>query len=110
MTNEPHHHEPTPAERERLGALRAAIAAELPDLIVRNQLSKEAREDRSLSGSLRDAIHQSRLSLDTIAKKAGLSPLELDEFLTGERTLRSDVMDRLALAIDFQIPPMRAGA
>lgn len=108
---EPHHgREPTQAECERRQGLRAAIASELPDLIARNQLSKEAREERSLSGALRDAIHRSKLSLDAIAQKAGLSTVELDEFLTGERTLRSDVMDRLALAIDFQIPRMRAGA
>ena len=46
----------------------------------------------------------------TVAAKAGLPPLQLDEFLTGERTLRSDVLDRLASAIGYQLPPARAGA
>ncbi|MHC4181067.1 MAG: helix-turn-helix domain-containing protein, partial [Planctomycetota bacterium] len=34
--------------------------------------------------------------LSAVADQAGITPLVLDEFLTGERTLRSDVMDRLA--------------
>jgi hypothetical protein len=36
------------------------------------------------------------MSLASIAERAGIPPLILDEFLTGERTLRSDVLDRLA--------------
>lgn len=102
--------EPTAAERARLDELRSTIASELPELITRNQLSKEAREEQSLSGALRDAIHRSDLPLETISQNAGLASLELDEFLTGERTLRSDVMDRIAFAIGFQIPRMRARA
>jgi putative addiction module component (TIGR02574 family) len=43
-------------------------------------------------------------------QKAGLSPVELDEFLTGERTLRSDTLDRLAAVIGYQVPPARADA
>lgn len=102
--------EPSPAELARLQHLRAAVESELPDLIVRDQLRKEAREEASISGTLRDAIHRSDMPLAMIAAKAGLPPLQLDEFLTGERTLRSDVLDRLASAIGYQLPPARAGA
>jgi hypothetical protein len=52
---------------------------------------------------VRDAIHRSELALHTIAAKVGLSPVELDEFLTGECTLRSDALDRLAAAISFEV-------
>jgi transcriptional regulator with XRE-family HTH domain len=90
--------------------LRESIAKELPDLIARDQLRKAAREERSISGAVRDAIHRSDLPLQAIATKAGLSPVELDEFLTGERTLRSDTLDRLAAVIGYQVPPSRAGA
>jgi hypothetical protein len=86
----------TEAEQERLAQGRAAIAAELPDLVARDQLRKEAREEPTLSAELRRAIHASDKSLATIATQAGLSLLHLDEFLTAERTLRSDVLDRLA--------------
>jgi hypothetical protein len=102
--------ESMPAEIDRLRMLRESIAKELPVLIARDQLRKAAREDRSISGAVRDAIHRSDLPLQAIATKAGLSPVEVDEFLTGERTLRSDILDRLAAVIGYEIPTARAGA
>jgi hypothetical protein len=95
---------------ERLQMLRKSIAEELPDLIARDQVRKEARDERSISGALRDAIHRSDVPLAVIATQAGLTPIQLDEFLTGERTLRSDILDRLAAVIGYEIPPARAGA
>lgn len=102
--------EPTPAEMERLKRVRNSIAEELPDLIMRDQLRKEAREEHSISGAVRDAVHRSDLSLEAIAAKAGLTPIQLDEFLTGERNLRSDILDRVAAVIGYQVPPARARA
>jgi hypothetical protein len=107
---QPHSPEPSPAELERLQMLRKSIAEELPDLIARDQLRKEARDERSISGALRDAIHRSDVPLAVIASQAGLTPIQLDEFLAGERTLRSDILDRLAAVIGYEIPPARAGA
>lgn len=95
--------EPTSAELARLRAIRESIAEELPDLVARDQLLRTAREDRSISGAVRDALHRSELPLHTIAAKAGLSPVELDEFLTGERTLPSDALDRLAAVISCEM-------
>ena len=71
----------------------------------RDQMAKEAQEEPTLSGELRRAIHASQLSLSTIASQAGVTPIMLDEFLTGERTLRSDVMDRLAAVLSFRFQP-----
>jgi hypothetical protein len=93
----------SPAEQERLKEHRVQIAGELPDLAARDQMRKEAREEATLSGELRRAIHASELSLATIAARAGITPLILDEFLTGERTLRSDVMDRLAKTLGYEL-------
>jgi len=59
----------------RLQQLRAAVEAELPDLVASNQLRKEAREEASISGAIRDAIHRSDMPLNAIAVKAGLPPL-----------------------------------
>ena len=73
-------------------------------MTARDQLRKEAREEATLSGDLRRAIHASPLSLTAIAAQVGISPLLLDEFLTGERTLRSDVMDRLAGVLGYGLP------
>jgi hypothetical protein len=41
--------------------------------------------------------------LAAIAAQAGITPILLDDFLTGERTLRSDVMDRLASALGYEL-------
>jgi hypothetical protein len=93
----------TQAERERLAKYREQIAAELPDLQIRDQLRKEAREEHTLSGELRRAVHASELSLAQISAQVGLEPSVLDEFPTGERTLRSDVLDRLAAVIGYDL-------
>jgi hypothetical protein len=95
----------TPEEQDRLRRHREQIASELPDLAARDCMRKEAREEATLSGELRRAVHDSSLSLSTIAERAGISPLALDEFLTGERTLRSDVLDRLAGILGYVLQP-----
>ena len=100
--------ESMPAEIDRLRMLRESIAKELPILIARDQLRKAAREDRSISGAVRDVIHRSDLPLQAIATKAGLSPVEVDEFLTGERTLRSDILDHLAAVTQKQAAAVRS--
>jgi hypothetical protein len=93
----------TPAEQERLKHQRDQIARELPDLAARDQMRKEARAEMTLSGELRRAVHASALSLSAIAGQVGITPLMLDEFLTGERTLRSDVLDRLAKILGYEL-------
>jgi hypothetical protein len=93
----------TPEEQERLKRQRELIAKELPDLIQRDQMRKEAQEEATLSGELRRAIHASQLPLATLASQVGITLIVLDEFLTGERTLRSDVMDRLAAALSLHL-------
>lgn len=97
----------TPEEQDRLRRYREQIASELPDLAERDRMRKEAREEATLSGELRRAIHGSPLSLLTLAEHAGISPLALDEFLTGERTLRSDVLDRLASHLGYVLQPTK---
>lgn len=95
----------TPQQQARLRRNRRRIAAELPDLKARNQMRKEAGAELTLSGELRRAIHASPFSLADIADQAGLPPLALDEFLTGERTLRSDVLDRLTKSLGLVLNP-----
>ena len=93
----------TQNEKDRLTRYREQIARELPEMTARDQMRKEAREETTLSGELRRAIHASQLSLPTIAVRVGVTPHMLDEFLTGERTLRSDVMDRLASVLGYEL-------
>lgn len=92
-------------QQERMQRQRELIAAELPDLIDRDRLRKEAQEEPTLSGELRRSIHASDISLATIAVRAWITPLTLDEFLTGERTLRTDVVDRIGTVLGFRFQP-----
>ena len=93
----------TEAEKQRIERYREQIACELPDLEARDQMRKDAREEATLSGELRRAVHRSDLSLAEVATAAGITPIVLDDFLTGERTLRSDVIDRLATALGCEL-------
>lgn len=93
----------TLAEQERLARYRAQLAEELPELQARNQMRNDARQESTLSGELRRAIHESELSLEEIATRVGITPIVLDDFLTGERTLRSDVIDRLTIALGCEL-------
>jgi transcriptional regulator with XRE-family HTH domain len=93
----------TPTEQERLAKYREQIAEELPDLQARDQMRKDARQESTLSGELRRAIHESDLSLAEIATRTGITPIMLDDFLTGERTLRSDVIDRLTIVLGYEL-------
>jgi transcriptional regulator with XRE-family HTH domain len=95
----------TSEEQNRLRQHREQVAAELPDLAARDCMRREAGEEATLSGELRRAVHRSSFSLTTIAERSGISPLALDEFHTGERTLRSDVLDRLAGILGFVLQP-----
>jgi transcriptional regulator with XRE-family HTH domain len=95
------------AELKRLKQHREQVADELPELIERDRMRREARDEGTLSGELRRAVHGSPLSLSAIALRVGISVAALDDFLTGERTLRSDTLDRLADAVGFAWPSSR---
>jgi hypothetical protein len=97
----------TDAEKGRLERAREQIRHELPDLVARDQMRKDARDEATLSGELRRAIHASDLSLAEIATRVGITGIMLDDFLTGERTLRSDVLDRLAGVLGYDLPKAR---
>lgn len=88
---------------------REKIAAELPELQERGKRLEEAASENSLSGHLRRAIHHSGRPLRKIAAECGLDVFTLCDFLEGTRTLRSDVLDRLAQAVGaaIQVEPTR---
>lgn len=92
---------------EELRRDRDKIAAELPDLAERGKRLEDAAAESSLCGRLRSAIHRSGRPLRKIAAEAGLDAFVLCDFLEGTRTLRSDVLDRLAQAVGavIQVEP-----
>ncbi len=94
-----------PAElKARLPEIRQQIEQELPELMGRDQRMEEAAAEQTLSGHLRREIHQSRRSLDDIAADASIPVFHLCDFLEGERTLRSDVLDRLGHSVGAVFP------
>lgn len=94
---------------EQIRRDRELVAAELPDLEDRHERMVEAKSEDTFSGHLRQAIHASGRLVREVAADAGISSQQLCEFLEGARTLRSDVLDRLAQAVgaSIQIQPTR---
>ena len=79
----------------------------MPDLIRRDKLAQEARKQKTFSGCLRRAIHEFPRSPMTIAENAGISWEDLDDFLTGEKSLPSDAIDRLVKAVRLKLPEVK---
>jgi len=89
--------------RSQMKRDRELIEQELPELAERDARMKEAAAEQTLCGTVRRAIHQSRRPLRDIAAEAGVSTTVLCDFLEGERTLRSDVIDRLTQVVRAEI-------
>jgi alkylhydroperoxidase/carboxymuconolactone decarboxylase family protein YurZ len=102
MTN-PSHRGLTPAQLADIERAREHIAAELPDLVARERRMREAAEENTFSGELRRAIHAGDRDLISLAELVGTTPIHLSEFLTGDRTLRSDVLDRLVSVLGARL-------
>ena len=77
--------------------------AELPEMIDRIERMQEASHEHSLCGELRRAVHGSGLTLAQVADHAGLDPDLLSDWLQGIHNLRSDVLDRIAQAVDATV-------
>ena len=95
----------TDEQIKRLRKDRKLIARELPDLIAKHQRVCDAAEEATHSGALRRAIHASTLLLDVLAERARTDLASLDAFLTGERPLTSDVIDRLTRILKLKLEP-----
>jgi hypothetical protein len=88
---------------EQLRADREAIAVELPEAIQRSEELREAAVENTVSGRVRRAVHQSRRPLDAIARDAGIPVELLCDWLAADRTLHSDVLDRVAQAVGAEM-------
>jgi hypothetical protein len=92
-----------PALMRQLRRSRALIASELPELIEKDGRLYNAMRERTPSGALRRAIHSSKILLPDLADRAQTDMETLDAFLTGERTLTSDIIDRLAKILKLKL-------
>jgi ribosome-binding protein aMBF1 (putative translation factor) len=93
----------TPSQRLALQRERMLIEQELPELIRRNQLAHDAREEKTISGALRRAIQSCRIMLDELARRAEVDSSDIADFLCGEKPLASDAMDRLAEVLKLKL-------
>jgi hypothetical protein len=82
---------------------RALIAKELPELIKKDQRLHDAMNERTHSGALRRAIHTCKILLPDLADRAETDMDTLDAFLTGERPLTSDLIDRLTKVLKLKL-------
>src|SRR6266581_779864 len=82
---------------------RALIAKELPELIKKDQRLHDAMNERTHSSALRRAIHASKILLPDLADRAETDMDTLDAFLTGERPLNSDIIDRLTKILKLKL-------
>jgi len=82
---------------------REAIEVELPALEESHAQMQEAKQENSICGELRQAIHCSGRLVREIATEAGIPSQQLVEFLEGVRTLRSDVLERILQAVSAKV-------
>src|SRR5437660_5109608 len=97
----------TPAQQQRIEKSRDQVAEELPDLIRRNQMRFDARKEKSFSGLLRRAIHRFPQTPMKIAERAKIEWADFSAFLTGEKPLPSDAIDRLVKAVKLKLPAIK---
>src|SRR5277367_4333346 len=94
----------SPEQERQIKKARRLIAKEIPELVRRDQLAYDARKERTLSGALRRAVHAFPQSPMKVAALADIAWADLDDFLTGEKTLPSDAIDRLVKVLKLKIP------
>ena len=63
-----------------------------------------ARKEKTFSGALRRAVHSFPLSPMEIAERGNIPWTDLSKFLTGEKTLPSDAIDRLVKVLKLRLP------
>jgi transcriptional regulator with XRE-family HTH domain len=64
---------------------------------------------KAIREQLRAAVERSGMTRYAIAKAAGISQIVLDRFMSRERDIRSETLEKIAEAIDFK-PRDKAGA
>ena len=78
--------------------------AELLDRAKRREI---AAAEPTMSGQLRRAIRGSELPLSEVADRIGVTAVELSEFMSGDRTLPSDILDSLAKLLGCELVQTR---
>ncbi len=93
----------TEEERLRWEAAVDETMQERQQLVEQGPRLRAAALEDTLSGRLRQAIHTSDLTIQEIAGKLSIPDDELVSFLTGERPLPSDILDRLSQLLGYEL-------
>jgi len=93
----------TPEQLTRLKQARREVEKELPELLEQERKLNLAQAEPSLSGQLRRAIQSSGVPLPVLATRTNSDVTELGAFLRGDSPLPSNVIDRLAKELGFEL-------
>ncbi|MFM9963802.1 MAG: Hpt domain-containing protein [Planctomycetaceae bacterium] len=91
---------------ERMADIRnnwPLIDGEVVEMTERWERLREAAAEQSLCGQLRRAVHDSGFQVKQVAAAVGLDPFVLCDWLEGTRSLRSEFLDRIGLAIQATV-------
>ncbi len=89
---------------ERMDEIRGSWEHDDPNAAAEQfERLQEAAAEPSISGQLRRAIHASGRAVSHLARSVGIEPRHLSEWLQGQRNLRSDILDRIGLAIEATV-------
>jgi hypothetical protein len=87
----------SPEEVARDAEVRRKVQEEFPPL------ASGVRASGRLSQVLRDALRASDKSMDQIGQEAGVSPIVISRFLSGERDIHMATADKLADALGLKL-------
>jgi hypothetical protein len=93
----------TDEQRRQVETWQAQVRTELTQIPGRRQLMASAAREESFSGELRRAIRQGPLHPVQLARRIGLDPVELDEFLSGESVLTSEVVGKIMAELGLKL-------
>jgi plasmid maintenance system antidote protein VapI len=71
-------------------------------------MRKDKATPAPLSDALLRAIRESGLSVQSLAKAAGVARMSVARFVAGERSLRLDKADKLAAYFGLELRPVRS--
>jgi len=95
----------TSEQLTRLQQARQEVEQELPELLEQERKLDLAQVEPSLSGQLRRAIQSSGIPLPVLAARTDSDMTELGDFLRGDSPLPSNIIDRLAQELGFELTP-----
>lgn len=95
----------TEEQRKQIQAWQAQVRSERGQILARRQSMVDAASEESFSGELRRAIRQAPLHPVQLARRIGLDPVELDQFLCGDGVLSSEVVGKIMAEIGLKLAP-----